>query len=132
MAAEKKTITKGELMDIYAACRTLGQKDVSPWWELTRNMQNLESEVNKVDEAKKALAKKYAKKGSDGTPIVVNNMFYDFGDNKEKVDKMLDDLSKETVEVELFAIDVKELKGVALQPNVVKPLLGIVLTGDMT
>lgn len=105
----KLTKKNSELIEIFSALAILGQKDLSVWYTISKNIQLIKPYIEKYNEMKDVIVNKFALKDDNNKPLIKNDL-YEFGDNLKQASDALETLNNETNEIEFFTFDHSEIK----------------------
>lgn len=125
----KIKLTKEKAALVYSACTVLGEKDLPIWFTIVRNLQELEEPIKAYDKAKQSIIEKLSSKDKDGKPVLIGGRMIEFGANKVEAERLFEELSLEEIELNLKTAHISKIKDFVLSPNVIKPLIDVVLTG---
>ena len=126
-------ISNSELFDLFRAIEQLGEYELPMQvsWTVARNKKSLEAQVKAYESDRNDLVEKFGKKNDKNetmAKVVAGGMVVpDFGDKTEEAEKMLEELAKEEVDIDVRKIKYDDLAGVKMKANIIEPLLGFII-----
>ena len=121
-------VTNQQVLGISNSLAYLSVKETDEWYNIGRNINMLKPILEKIDESKKLVIDKYAKKGSDGKYVLLNKEkeTIDFQGKEKEVDSYWNKILNEEVDVNLIELNYNSIKDIKLNSNIMKELFDII------
>tara|TARA_R110000765_G_scaffold43035_2_gene90474 strand:- start:118 stop:540 length:423 start_codon:yes stop_codon:yes gene_type:complete len=123
-----KTMKKKDLLTISQGLAYLNSKETKVWHTISQNLENIATLVYQTNERHKVLVDDLAIKDEEGTAIRSEQGQIEFGDNLPEANKVWEEVLSEEVTFDLHPINLKDIKDYGLDANIMKPLMGILIT----
>lgn len=123
-----KTMTKKDLLTLSQGLAYLNSKETKVWHTISKNLDNIATLVFQTNEAHKQLVEDLATKDEHGNAIRSEQNQIDFGDNLPAANERWEATLTEEVTFDLHPIKLEDIKDYGLDANIMKPLMGLLVT----
>jgi len=125
---KSKTMSKKDLLTLSQGLAYLNSKETKVWHTISNNLDSIATLVFQTNEAHKKLVEDLATKDEHGNAVRNDQNQIDFGDNLTEANKIWEEVLKEEVTFDLHPINLEDIKDYGLDANIMKPLMGILVT----
>tara|TARA_R110002020_G_scaffold235_9_gene1310 strand:+ start:15505 stop:15927 length:423 start_codon:yes stop_codon:yes gene_type:complete len=123
-----QTMKKKELLTISQGLAYLNSKETKVWHTISQNLENIATLVHQTNEQHKKLVEDLATKDEHGNAVRSEQNQIDFGDNLPEANKIWETTLDEEVTFDLHPINLEDIKDYGLDANIMKPLMGTLIT----